>query len=365
MCVILDEIYKEDGIKIYKRDEFLEIIHKYIDKFKLPEFIENINHLNNVIKSKKEYHSRCVKYSFQNGVNVFRKHKISPQEATKSIINMLYSSDYLNIDSILILRNYLLNSKIANYHLGMNTLSKNPGNNLLGLFFSDYVLIDKIFDIYIQFFDNTQFLLTDIPLDEDNELILDNFDYICMIIYARYIISIFIFIIECDTTGYFENEVIDKILARAYRTFSMVILSSVYRNLSMFEFTWFSNLEILNDICVYTHDISPRSKLDKARAIASAISADAGHKNYKDVITNIKKTAKKKWEEGCDFNHIQMIEYFKKLKKYSQYFDDDKFEGVLRKALIDLSNQEGFKKVLGIDCFRKGARRSRKKKENF
>lgn len=60
-----------------------------------------------------------------------------------------------------------------------------------------------------------------------------------------------------------------------------------------------------------------------------------------------------------------MIEYFKKLKKYSQYFDDDKFEGVLRKALIDLSNQEDFKKVLGIDCFRKGARRSRKKKENF
>lgn len=364
MCAILDEVYKTNSIKVYTASEFLNIIHEYIEKYKSSDFIENINHIKNTIEKIKEKYSQKVKYSFYNGVKIFKKSKISPQEASEAIIRMLYARDYFNIDSILVLRNYLLNSEISNTHLNMDKLDKNPGNDLLGLFFSDYILIDKIYDMYTYFFNHPQSLIRDIPLEENSELITENFDFICTIIYVRYIISIFLFIIECDKTGYFENKKIDKILLKSYRTFSMIILNSVYRSLSMFEFTWFSNLELLNDICVYTSDISPRNRLDEARAMASAISADASHKNFKDIIEKIKKAALKKWKAGCEYHHIQMIDYFKKSKTYAPYFEQRGFERNLRKILIETAKQEGINKILGDGFYQKGPRRSRKKEEN-
>lgn len=363
ICAMLDEVYKKKGVKIYKQGEFLEILHEYINKFKNPDFLENINHINDTIKNNRELYSKKVKYSFHEGVKIFKKDKIQPQDAVKSIISMLYARDYYNIDSILIMRNYLISSEIANYHLEICALTKKPGNDLLGLFFSDYTLIDRIYDLYNYFFNTPQSLMADIPLAENNELIKDNFDFICMIVYARYIISIFIFIIECDKTGYFENEKIDKILLKAYRTFSLIILSSVYRNLSMFEFTWFSNMELLNDICVYAYEISPRDRLDEARTMASAISADAAHKDFTKIIEKIVKAAIKKWKDGCDFNHIQMIDYYKKSNSYAEFFNERGFERNLKKSLIEAAKQEGINKISGVNYFQKGPR-SRKKKDD-
>lgn len=349
ICLILDDVYKRDGIRFYEPDEFKEIIHNYMDKFKSPDFSENLNHLNSTIKNKIDIYSKEEKYSFFNGVKVLKKKNITHQEATESIILMLYARDYFNIKSILVLRKYLLNSQIANDHLGMGKLNKNPGNDLMGILFSDYGLIDNIFDLYSMFRSKPEFLITDIPLDENGALVKDNFDYICMIIYARYITSLILFIIECDKSGYFENEKIDKILLKIYRTLSLIILSSVYRSLSMFEFTWFSNLEILNDVCVYTYLISPRDKLDKASKMSSAIAADSRHENYDDIIDKIIKRVIKMLDDGYDKFHPQMLKYFKKSKKYGPFFDKPGFERQLKQAIIKVYTQKGIP-VLGINA---------------
>lgn len=200
MCTVINSAYKKNVSKNYKLEKILKIIHKYLDEFRSPDFKSNIYFIIKIIEHEKEAYSQRTKHSFFSGVKIFKKKVVSPQEATSSIINMLYATDYLQIDSILILRNYLLNSPIANSHLCMCTLNKNPSNNLLSLFFSDYVLIDKILDLFKQISNKPKDFFSDIPLHEGNELILDNFDYICMIIYARYIILLLVFIISCDIT---------------------------------------------------------------------------------------------------------------------------------------------------------------------
>lgn len=83
----------------------------------------------------------------------------------------------------------------------------------------------------------------------------------------------------------------------------MIILNSVYRSLSMFEFTLFSNLQILNDICAYSYLITPRNKLDDASKISSAIAGDAGHKNHDDIINKIIKRVNTKLDKGCKDAH--------------------------------------------------------------
>lgn len=349
ICLILDDVYKREGIRFYEPDEFKEIIHNYMDKFKSPDFSENLNHINATIKNKIDRYSIVEKYSFFNGVKALKKNNITHQEATESIILMLYARDYFNIKSILGLRKYLLNSQIANVHLGIGKLNKNPGSDLMGILFSDYGLIDNIFDLYGMFRSKPEFLITDIPLEENGTLIKDNFDYVCMIIYARYITSLLIFIIECDKSGYFENEKIDKILLKIYRTFSLIILSSVYRSLSMFEFTWFSNLEILNDVCVYTHLISPRDKLDNASKMSSAIAGDASHENFDTEIKSIVNRAIKIWKGGSEISHVQMIKDFKNSKKYANYFNKRGFERNLKKALRKRMDEEGIQKWVGVN----------------
>ena len=349
MSLILDDVYKREGVRVYQPDEFKEIIHNYMDKFKSPDFSDNLDHINATINDNKARYSNEAKYSFYNGVKVFKKRDITPKEAAESIILMLYARDYFNLKSILVLRKYLLNSQIANDYLEIGKLNKNPGNDLMGLLFSDYGLIDNIFDLYSMFRHKPESLITDIPLDENGALIKDNFDYVCMIIYARYITSLLLYIIECDKSGYFENEKIDKILLKIYRTFSLIILSSVYRSLSMFEFTWFSNLEILNDVCVYTHLISPRDKLDNASKMSSAIAADSRHENYDDIIDKIIRRAIKMLDKGYDKFHSQMLEYFRKSKKYGPFFDKPGFERQLKQAIIKVYTQKGMP-VLGINA---------------
>lgn len=117
----------------------------------------------------------------------------------------------------------------------------------------------------------------------------------------------------------------------------------------MFEFTWFSNLEILNDVCVYTYLISPRDKLDKASKMSSAIAADSRHENYDDIIDKIIKRVIKMLDAGYDKFHPQMLKYFKKSKKYGPFFDKPGFERQLKQAIIKVYTQKGIP-VLGINA---------------
>ncbi len=368
MCLSLDAIYKigETAESIDKK--FLRIIHSYMNKFKSPDYLENITHINatinDMIKDNKQMYSGETTYSFRNGVKILKKDKISPQEATESIILMLYARDYFNIKSILTLRNYLFNSQIANAYIGVGKLNKNPGNDFMGLLFSDYVLIDSIFPLYRLVATDVKFLCAEHPLEKNNELIRENFDYICMIIYVRYITSILLFIIECDISDYLEKEEIDKILLEMYRKFSLIILSAVYRSLSMLEFTMFSNLEILNDICVYTHLFSPKDKLDNANKIFSAIAGDAGHEYFGKEIEMIVKRAIKKWEDGSELSHVQMIQKFKDSAKYKQYFEKRGFERNLKKVLKKRMDEEDIQKWAGVNYFQGRGHSSKKNSDS-
>lgn len=358
ICLMLDGKHKHGELKIYKYQEIIDIIYAYMDKFKQAGFLENNTTIDSSIENNMEKYANKWKYSFYNGTKVLKKKKITPDLATKSIILMLYARDYFNIKSILILRNYVMNTEIAKIHLNTEKFNINPGNDLKGLIFSDYGLIEKILALYGSLRSNLSIFITDIPLEENGELIKDNFDYICMILYARNIISLIIFIIECDSTGYFENEKIDKILLKVYRTFSMIILNSVYRSLSMFEFTLFSNLQILNDICAYSYLITPRNKLDDASKISSAIAGDAGHKNHDDIINKIIKRVNTKLDKGCKDTHPQMLKYFKNSKEFSHHFNERGFERAFKKALIETYRQRNLP-IIGINGA--GVSRSSKK----
>lgn len=345
----MDEIYNEKTIKKYSEEELIGLLSSYPDKFKTRDFDKYLIHLQNTLNDNKEKYNEKAKYSFSNGVKVFRRKEISPQDAIKSIIEMLFARDYFNLNAIKTLRSYLQSSKTANEYLDFASLNENPGSTLLGLFFSDYKLIAEILIIYRYVSTNPGLLLEDINLNKDGILAKEDFDQICTFIYARYIVSVYLFIIECDYSGYFDGEVVDKILLKVYRTFSILILRAVYRNLSMFEFTLFSNLEILNDVCVYAHEVSSRYRLDEARAMASAISADVRYKNYEDVIKYMLKIALKKRNLDENFSHTRAIAYFRSSEGYGPYFEKRGFERQFRKAIIEAYRQKGYP-VIGINA---------------
>lgn len=306
------------------------------------------------------------KYSFYNGTKIFLNNNVTPEDAIKSIACILFARDYFNFDSIRLLREYLIKSPMANILLKMNSLEKSLNDDILSIFLSDYKILNNILFTYdilnIRYIKDI--LYYESSLEINGKLNVSLFDYICALIYLRYIISIYISLIEHIVCPYIDDKNIEQYLLRMYRTLGLVIIISIYKNISLSEIMWFQQITILNDILVYSYYVSPASKVNELESIFSTCYAYYGHKYFGYKIRKIVDEALEKWKNGCEYSHIEMIKYFKRSTKYKSYFDERGFERNLNKELKIRMKDAGINKIVGDGYYPKGYKRPRKKKED-
>lgn len=195
---IFDIKYNDDIYKSYNSEEIIEITNQYIkEHISLPDNYSDFIGIEKDIKQYNESFQHDEEYSFYKGTKIFLETNITPQDAKISIIRMLFARDLFNFDAITLLREYLINSPMANTTLQIDTSNKNKCDNLLAIFRSDYKLLKEI--LYI--FDESnninikQLFLYEPSLVINGALNTILFDYICALIYSRYIIAIYIFLI--------------------------------------------------------------------------------------------------------------------------------------------------------------------------
>lgn len=364
MFSVLDNQSLDINNKKFSCDELIKILNEYIKFLKSNTHSLNILIIRQNIKYNKKFNIRKESYSFYRGTKMFLDgDNVPPVE--DCLISMLYARDFYNIDSIKILRSFIMTSNIGRGNLETDRLDKNPDSNLWSLFMSDCVLIDRIIKMYFGLrLDKDKYYLFNIDsLEKDGELDATKIHFVCIAIYARFILAIFIFIIEGDLS-FGDKEIFLHQLMKIYRGFSLFIFAHIYKYLSITEILLFSNVELLNDVCAHFSDIYSIQRISEIRSLSSALAADSMYQNLTKVINKIVEKSLSMLKDGSDFDHIDFIEYFEKSKKYGKYFDESGFRRNLSEALKKMMRDNKINRIRGDGYYPKGIKRPHKKKES-
>lgn len=341
ICIadILDLKYDDDIYKSNSLDEIIKITNQYVQEhINLPDnYMDFISIKDDIIQYNKSF-THNEKYSFYRGTKIFLSANLCPQDAKTSIIRMLFARDIFNFEAIKLLREYLINSPMANATLQLEAINKKQTYNLLTIFRSDYKLIKKILYIYDESNNtNTRNLFSyEQKLVENGKLNIILFDYINSLIYSRYIIAVYIFLIESTYLHILEDKNIEFILIKIYRRLGLLILSFIFKDISFSELMWFQQLMTLDDILVHSYYITPDNRIAELESLLSTYAAHYTPKHTSKmpfIINDIVDSAIKLYKDGSEYSHIQMIEYFKKKKKYADYFNIRGFERNLKSQL--------------------------------
>lgn len=160
---------------------------------------------------------------------------------------------------------------------------------------------------------------------------------------------------------------IEYSLIKIYRRLGLLILSSVYKDISVSDLIWLQQLMIINDILIHSYFIIQNKRIFVLESVLSTLSTYYTPKytcKISVTIDNIIKDAIKMYKDGSEHSHIQMIEYFKKKKKYADYFSIRGFERNLKSKLKRVMKDNNINKIEGDGYYRKGYKRPRKKKED-
>lgn len=345
-------------------EDIKKIIRDHLKKIKSTKYLENIN----CVKDFLLYHCNLLKnnkYSFQNSTEIFTMNKISTDNAIKSIICMLFARDNLNIDSIIILRNHVINSPLANIYVFLKDLNTNPSTDLGDIFLSDYIIINDIVKFYYDLDLDTDKSMAylEYNLEIDGKFNTYLFDFYCMIIYFRYIISIYLMLVELEHIENKNEEIIEHTLIRIYRDFSLITYNYVYTKLSIIESIHFLTLEIINDVSLYSHIIFTQDEIRNIISLASSVNGAYGYKDHTKIIVDIVDRALSMLKGGSEFDHIDFLEYFENSKKYGKYFSERGFKRNLSKAIKKMMDDNGINRIRGKGFTRRGYKRPRKKKK--
>lgn len=345
LLIPLDMLIDEKANSKYTIRDGINMLLDYLAKFRTPEYLNNIYFIRDALKLLVELFPKDNTYSIHNAANIIKRTTLDANAARSFLIQMLFARDFLNYKDILVIRNYLINSQSANKFYNFRGLNKNPGNDVLSIFFSDCELIPSLVEFGDLLFTHNEVLFSEMLLEEDGKFYKNGFDYICAVAYGRFLLTICIFVMEADISNYFKDEIIKQGYSRILRLFSLYIFATASKNMSIAEIICFSNIEIINDILGHINVITSFQKLEKSRALLSSVAATSGHKNFDNLINKIIKIVNKKLDNGCKYTHAQMLKHFKNSPEFSKYFkkksENRGFERALRKAIIETYQQRG------------------------
>ena len=165
--------------------------------------------------------------------------------------------------------------------------------------------------------------------------------------------------IKLNIDNFFSDKRLDIELSKFYHKINMFIYNTIYKYLSIHEHIAFITSSVIYDAYIHTETAFDGRHFKKHISIANSFSRYSGHTEYTKIINEICKKAKSKWDKGCTIDHIDMIDSFKKHKKYADFFSKRGFEKKLNNSLKQLCREHGFKVIRGVDI---ASRKGRKKR---
>lgn len=227
----------------------------------------------------------------------------------------------------------------------------------MGLIFTDIQIFKASLFYYDDMMKDDYFKRCEFNFNEEELDNRDTFNLILSFGYFRYLIEAFIFIIQCDYSGFFDNKGIEKWLLKAYRRYGFAILTAIYDSFDTIDMLHTISKMLLDDVCTYTASTFKVDRINDARAIASALSRDVAIPDFSQVIDKICESAIHQWEGGSTLDHISMLKTFKKNWRYAKYFGIRGFERQLKLKLLDVMRAKGLHFILGEDVFKGRANR--------
>lgn len=358
LCSTLDEEMNSESKDTGSVSEITKMLLDYFDFISQSQHTDSISHIQDAIREYKNTYTYNYTYSYKNSYRLLQHKHISPEDLIYAMKCIYFAHDHFNFKYILLLRKYILTNFNNDNYIKLSLLKDNPGNDLLGIIFSDSVVLPDIFVLYE--FMSTQFdvMKNNFSLLIDDKINVDNLMFILNVSYARYLVGICIFIIQCDYTGYFDKKNVEVMLLRMYRKFSFIIFTSIYKYFSVADMFLCISTLLLDDICIFTASMFTRDMIDNARSIASALSRDSAIEVYDDILDKICKEILKLWYDGNELGHIDMINKYKNSTKYLAYFEKKGFERQLREKLKNLCKERNIPRITGIHVSaRKGKKR--------
>ena len=301
------------------------------------EYIERIKYAMDFVKKNTK---TTQGYSFSAAVNILKKRKVALDEGTRALKSMLFARDFYDIDSIFALRKRLF--KISWYDsLVKGYIADNaPHKDLISVFFADYRILEQAILMGLRF------EIREYEYDDD---FTEAFDYFCILVYFRFIIDMYLVVGQCDTTGFFDDTRLEIEISKTYHIVNILIYNAIYRYLSPNEHLVFVTSSIMDDICLHMQTWFDVDRLTRSASISGALARDSGHADFGDVIDRICSQAERQWEQGSTLNHMEMIDSFRRLKKYAEFFSKRGFERKLNEGIKQLCRKRGFKVILGED----------------
>lgn len=255
---------------------------------------------------------------------------------------MLLTKDYFNIEKIYKLRDMLLSTAICRDIMKDFIIQKNPQKNIISLFLSDYKLFEQIIasvqKVYV------------FNLNDEEELQYF-FNFICMLLYFRVILNIYILVGQCDTTGLFDEKRMEIYLSKIYHRINIIIYNYVYKSMSINEHIYFLSTTILDDFCLHAQTSLDVDRLDNGVSLAGAIARTPARTEIDDIINQICEEAITEWNDGSSLDHIDMIALFKKRGKYARFFAQGSFEKKLNARIKQVCNKRNIRRIRGIDVY--------------
>lgn len=332
-----------DGFIIEKNIKNIRnMLYKYMGDLKNKNIPDGIEKINNAISFLKERAKVCKEYSFDSAYEIFKKTHVDKYEALCAIKMMLLAKDYFNIDKIYKLRERLLSTELYRDIMKDFVMLKKPPQNILSLFLSDYMLIEQIIPVI-----NIVYYLD----WDDDERLQYSFNFVCMLLYFRFILNIYILVGQCDTTGFFDEKRMEIYLSKIYHRINIIIYNYIYKSLSINEHIYFLVTAIFDDFCLHAQTSLDVDRLDKGVRLAGAIARTPARTEIDDIINQICGEAIKEWNDGSPLDHIDMIEFFKKKKKYACFFAKGSFEKRLNARIKKVCSENNIRRIRGIDIF--------------